>query len=35
MAAVNDATKQKVGDIDQYFIALLDCFSLKRGIYAH
>lgn len=31
MAAVNDATKQKVGDLYQYFIALLDCFSLQKG----
>lgn len=31
MAAVNDATKQKIGDIYQYFIALFDCFSLKKG----
>lgn len=31
MAAINDATLQKVGDLYQYFIALLDCFSLKKG----
>lgn len=31
MAAVNDATLQKAGDIYQYFIALLDCFSLSKG----
>ena len=31
MAAINDATKQKMGDIYQYFIALFDCFSLKQG----
>lgn len=31
MTAINDATLQKVGDLYQYFIALLDCFSLKKG----
>lgn len=31
MPAINDATKQKMGDIYQYFIALFDCFSLKQG----
>lgn len=29
--AVNDATKQKVGDIYQYLIALRDCFELTDG----
>lgn len=27
----NDATPSKVGDIYQYFIALLDCFKMKDG----
>ncbi len=27
--AINDATLQKIGDIYQYFLALLECFSLK------
>jgi len=31
MAAVNDSTKQKIGDLYQYFMALLDCFSMKTG----
>lgn len=31
MAAINDATMQKAGDIYQYFVALLDCFSLSKG----
>ena len=26
--AINDATKQKIGDIYQYYVALLDCFSM-------
>ena len=29
--AVNDATLTKLGDIYQYYIALLDCFELKDG----
>lgn len=29
--AINDATKQKMGDIFQYLVALRDCFQLKDG----
>ena len=29
--AINDATLQKTGDVYQYFLALLECFSLKSG----
>lgn len=27
----NDATLSKLGDIYQYFIALLDCFMMEAG----
>ena len=27
----NDATPSKLGDIYQYFIALLDCFKMEAG----
>lgn len=29
--AVNDATKNKIGDIYQYLVALRDCFDLEEG----
>lgn len=29
--ATNDATLTKVGDIYQYYIALLECFSMTDG----
>lgn len=29
--AINDATKQKIGDIFQYLVALRECFKLKEG----